>query len=157
MSNSQLLHQLQTFIHEAMPSRYTLYFYDFLNWDCYICITFILTQITSNSFRVTWVFYYWEFMTCELWIEAFSCCYGLCNDWSLENTTFITITLESLILISLDNFVDCMSWLSWFKMLALYCVEKLLFNYFWYIAWYDVCGYHYWKPSRDTTRPLGVT
>ena len=33
-----------------------------------------------------------------------------------------------------DSLVDCMAWLGWFKMLTLYCVEKLLLNYFWYIA-----------------------
>ena len=46
-----------------------------------------LTYIMSNLLRVTYVFCYWECMTCEIWIETVGCYYGLYNGWSLRNTT----------------------------------------------------------------------
>ena len=34
---------------------------------------------------------------------------------------------------------------------------SLYLYYLFDMTWVDVCGYHLWKPSRDSTRPLGVT
>ena len=66
----------------------TLYIFAvFRNWDCSIRITFTLTHITSNSLREICVFYCWECMTCEFWIEAIGCCHGMHNGWNLGNTT----------------------------------------------------------------------
>ena len=47
------------------------------------------------------VFYCWECMAWEFWIEVVSCCYGMHKSWYWGVYNFIIITLESLVCIAL--------------------------------------------------------
>ena len=62
--------------------------------NCSICVTFTLTHIMSNPLRETCALYFWECMSCEIWIETVGCCYGMHNDWFLGNTTLTLLHLN---------------------------------------------------------------